>query len=97
MPLIIQLTRDEFINTMLKWEQNKFSAGALSIIYDIENELNDENKNLDKTVIYHSYNEYESEKELLEDYKGCDTMLEIKNNTTVWRISDSGGLLINPF
>lgn len=99
MTFILKLTKDDFITEFKNWEQNKFSIEALKLIYDIETDMHEENSliKLDKTVIYTSYHEYENEQELLDDYKGCDTILDIENNTTVWRISDSGGLLINPF
>lgn len=97
MPMVKILDKNDFVNEMLNWEQNKFSAEALKIIFDIEMEINFTYKELDKTVIYTRYHEYENEQELLDDYKGCDTILDIEKNTTVWKISDSGGLLINPF
>jgi len=97
MTMIKILDKNDFVNEMLNWEQNKFSAEALKVIFDIEEEINDEYKRLDKTVIYTSYHEYENEKELLDDYRHCDTIEDVENHTTVWRISDSGGLLINPF
>lgn len=97
MTMIKILDKNDFVNEMLNWEQNKFSAEALKTIFDIEEEINDEYKRLDKSIIYSSYHEYENEQELLDDYKGCDTMVDIENQTSVWKISDSGGLLINPF
>lgn len=97
MTMIKILDKNDFVNEMLNWEQNKFSAEALKVIFDIEEEIYDEHKELDKTIIYHSYHEYKNEKELLDDFQGYDTMEDVENSTTVWRISDSGGLLINPF
>ena len=97
MTMIKILDKNDFVNEMISWQQNKFSAEALKTIFDIEEEINVAYKRLDKIIIYTSYHEYENEQELLDDYKGCDTMVDIENQTSVWRISGSGGLLINPF
>lgn len=97
MTMIKILDKNDFVNEMLNWEQNKFSVEALKTIFDIEEIINDEYKRLDKVAIYNSYHEYEDEEQLLDDFNCCDTIVDIEHQTSVWRISGSGGLLINPF
>lgn len=98
--IVDTLTRFRFIDEFKKIRPDNFSYEGLHALFDYFEELSydiGQPIEFDPIAICCDYTEYESFKQLQEDYNSIESMEELHNHTTVINLEDSDGFIIQQF
>ena len=98
--IVDTLTRFRFVDEFQKIRPNNFSYEGLHALFDYLEELSydiGEPIEFDPISICCDFREYESFKQLQEDYDNIIDFADLEEHTTVIRLEDSDGFIIQQF
>jgi hypothetical protein len=98
--IVDTLTRFRFVDEFRKIRPDNFSYEGLHALYDYLDDLSydiGQPIEFDPIAICCDFREYESFKQLQEDYNSIESMEELHNHTTVINLEDSDGFIIQQF
>jgi len=98
--IVDTLTRFRFVDEFQKIRPNNFSYEGLHALFDYLEELSydiGEPIEFDPISICCDFREYESFKQLQEDYENIIDFADLEEHTTVIRLEDSDGFIIQQF
>ena len=98
--IVDTLTRFRFVDEFKKFRPDNFSYEGLHALYDYFDELSHDIGQpieFDPISICCDFMEYESFKQLQEDYDKIIDFADLEEHTTVIRLEDSDGFIIQQF